>query len=397
MVVGTLGILLVASLSASPSGAGARGIPGALSSALRPSGSSLCTTLTTNASLEGRVAAHYPNASLEPSEATANASVSQIWATICTSLTLLDAEDQSSNVSFASSVFIGDSNGSGGFVTSGSLFVQISVAWTAACPTGSTRYPTGYPCDFSDRWTGNLTTAAIAGPVVEILSERYAGCTVLATNASLVVAVDGLYPDPALHPTEAVAAQVVQVVWGDVCSSLAFYQAYAAHPGISLGLQWGGGPGPNESSLGNQTLSVYFVFEWAASCPSGSPNYPAGSDCAFDEVWSANLASGNWTGPVTTVRPETSSGWGPGGIPDSSITGFPANLLLVLGLVVAVAAAAVSMAWSRIERRRPPPGGSGNATAVRSALPAAGEGRSGNPEGSRVPRTGRGTQRDSSP
>lgn len=397
MVVGTLGILLVASLSASPSGAGARGTPGPMWAALRPGGSSLCTTLTTNASLEGLVAAHYPNSSLDPSQATANATISQIWGTICNSLTLLDAEDQSSNVSFGRSVFVGDSNGSVGLVTSGSLFVQFTVAWTAACPTGSIRYPTGYPCDFSDLWTGNLTTAAIDGPVVAILSERYAGCTLLATNASLVIAVDGFYPNAALHPSEAVAAQVVQVVWGDVCSSLAFYQAYAAHPGISLGLQWGGGPGPNESSLGNQTLSVYFVFEWPASCPSGDPTYPAGSTCEFDEVWSANLASGKWTGPVTTVRPEISSGPGPGPFVDSSVTGFPANLLLGLGIVVAIAAAAVSLAWSRIERRRPPRGGSRNSTTIRSPLPSPGEGSRGDAVGSRVAPTGPETARDSSP
>jgi hypothetical protein len=402
MVLGVLGILLSASLAAGAPVGVPRGVPSSQPAGLQSSGSSLCSTLTTNASLRELVNTTYPNTSLEPSEATANASIGQIWGTVCTSSTLDQVEAQSVNVSFQSSVYIGDSNGSNGLVTSGSLFVRFSVRWVTTCPAGSANYPTGFLCRYSDTWTGNLTTAAIIGPVVSILSVRYAGCTLLEANASLVVAMHDYYPNAALHPTEAVAEQTIQIVWGEICSSMPFYQAQVAHPGLSLGLSGevsGGGADPNRTTSPNQTLFILFDFNWQVVCPSGPPAYPAGVDCSYDESWSANLATGNWTGPTTSVRPVIGHGGLPAplGHPPSSNVGLTTYLLLLLGAAVGLGVAGLVFAWSRPKGREPPPGSTVFDPTMTPAPTSPRPGPSSGPEEVHWARTGPETSPDSDP
>ncbi|MCI4362031.1 MAG: hypothetical protein L3J77_02410 [Thermoplasmata archaeon] len=358
LVLGVLGLLILAGAATLVLGAATPPVPAAVSTQLRAGGSSLCSTLTTNASLLALVAAKYPTSSLDPSEQTANASVTQIWGEVCTSSILVTAEAQQSNVSFGTSVYIGDSNGSGNRVYSGSLFVGFSASWEAACPTASPPYPSGFACHSRVSWTGNLSTAALAGPVVSVVSDRLAPCTLVETNASLVGAVDGFYPDASLRPNESAANHTIQVIWGQLCSSLAFYEAYVAYGDSAFGLsQWSSGGGlSNESSSLTLTLFVGFDFMWHASCPAGGAEYPVGYDCEYDESWTANVSSGNWTGPNTTAISDN----GLGGVPPCTGCEQPASSvsltpwLLVLGAVVVVAAAAVVLFAYRNRTGGPP-------------------------------------------
>lgn len=357
LALAVVAVLLFGSLAAVGAGPNSPGANETGSASLRSASTSYCSDLTTNASLEALVAGHYPNASLEPSETTASASIAQIWGSVCTSSTLFDAESQASNVSFAVSVFVGDSNGTGDSVASGSLFVQFSIAWAAACPNVSSAYPAGYPCNFSDGWTGNLTTGAIAGPVLGVVSVRYAGCS-LAANSYLVGTVNAAYPDASLHPNQTVADSRVQAIWGEVCRSLPFYQATLAHPGLGLALEMEvSGAFTNQTGPGNETLSVSWDFVWTSACPAGNASYPAGATCENDEGWGANLATGNWSGPTTRVYLAVSTGL-PSGLgsrpclPCSS-SGFPVYLTVGLAAAGILAVAGVILLRTR---GRPGPG-----------------------------------------
>jgi hypothetical protein len=336
-----------------------------------PEGGSICNTITTNATLQGWARDYYPNSTISPSESVAVSEVAQDWGSVCTSSVFGITFEQGVGPAFGVRVYEGDENWSPTHVLSASLFVEFTLSWNASCPAGP-GCPGGYSCNFQDRWTGNLTTNSLVGPVERALSTRVAGCTFALTNASVVFAVDAFYPNESLHPNRSEAQQVAQTVWGEICTSLPFYQNYSAHaePSVTLGESTGNAPcpgGPNSSSCspatGYAALELTFDLGWQGACPAGGPQVVT-ANCSFDADWTANLSSGSWGGPYISVvgNDGTPTGLGnltyPLGVPGPGSTS-PLALGAVLGAAVVMFGGLLLLETGRAPRRPPPPSSHG--------------------------------------
>jgi hypothetical protein len=358
LLLGALGISLPAGRGGLPGPASGRGPVAA--------GGSLCTTLTTNATLQGWAKDYYSNSTISPSESVAVAEVAQDWGTVCTSSAFQTAYAQPTAPAFGARVYEGDQNWSPAHVLSSSVFVEFTLSWNESCPSGP-GYPSGYACNFRDSWTGNLTTNSLVGPVDLALSTRLAACTFGLTNSSIVFAVDAFYPNASLHPDRSAAEQAARTVWGEVCTSLPFYTNYTAHgdPPVSLGESAASPPGESASNgssgasaSGYLHLELTFDFAWEGPCPTGT-SFAANSNCSFDAEWSANLSNGTWRGPGISTE-EIQTGW-PGGVPpfenppvaENNATN-PVYLGAVLGAAVVLFGSLLLLEAGRPPRRPPP-------------------------------------------
>lgn len=325
LALGGAAIAVIMALAAAPS---VQGVPlGA--QVVSPRATTSCTSQLSNASLTSSVDAHYPNASLMPAKAQAEANALSAWQAVCGSSAFQSAESSGANLTFEYLVVAGDKNVTANRTIIGSLFVNFSIRWSASCPAGA--FPAGYPCEFSDQWSANLTTQAIAGPASTIASQRLAQCDTPAQNESDVYSIGDFYvPPPSgvnqtspTQPNESVADAEVATIWGAVCSSSAYYAVLLAHPSAELSTSaWIGGGGSGNGSTGstngasssrralfgavmNNTPGANLSFEWSlgwdADCPVNGTEYPNGTECYFTESWTANLVANSYTGPVEQI------------------------------------------------------------------------------------------------
>lgn len=330
-----------------------------------------CGVWLANNSLTASVNEHYPNASLLPNASVAVANAISAWQSVCGSAGFQAAEAAGSNLSFAYSVQALDKNTTTNGTIIGSLFVTFRLGWTASCPPGS--YPSGYPCDFTDRWDANLSTGMVAGPISAVASARLAACDTPNQNESDAYAIGDFYPGGPTEPSQAVASQELATMWGAICSSTAYFNILVSHPSAELSWSvWIGAttnatasPAPVAASLavvgGNSpnATSGGLTFEWSlgwdAACPVHNGTYSNESGCYFSENWVADLVADTYTGPTETIAQGDSTpgpaSSGAGGAAGNALSALGANVVLgadvVAGVAIVLAGVAVALRTPR--------------------------------------------------
>jgi hypothetical protein len=271
-----------------------------------PGGPVTCSELVTGATLAGLVAQYYPNASLLPSESGAEQAVNTTWNSLCGSTPFQQAVSSAAGGWFAYISRMQDKNwtASGGLV--GSLFVYFELTWNASCPSGGIGYPAGFECQYNDVWQSNLTDQAVTGPSATISSLRLVPCDTPAANDTAVGSVEGFFPDAGASPNESAAAQEVQTIWGEICTSASYY-AVASPLDVPQALQfstWRALPGTNTTL----STSGHLYFEWSlftgdGPCPSENGSSSNTQTCSYSTGWTADLTLDTYTGPTVTGSP----------------------------------------------------------------------------------------------
>lgn len=121
-----------------------------------------CQTPQQNQTNVATVAQFYPNPSQKPSEATAEAEVTVLWAGVCTSTVYYFTywRDSTQNDSISAWTSAGGRN------SSSDLFVQWTIGWDGPCtfPGQDAEPPTSDICYVSESWTADLVANTTSGP-----------------------------------------------------------------------------------------------------------------------------------------------------------------------------------------------------------------------------------------
>lgn len=256
-----------------------------------------CSALLSNATVLDSVDRYYEyaNASLLPSKATAENHSLSAWSGICGSAAFVSAYANTTNRSVSLSVLVGDQNmTSSGLI--GSLFATFSFTGSLACPAGGASYPTGFPCQEADAWTANLSLGVVTAHSWSLTSDRFVPCQTPQQNATNVATVEEFYPNPSQVPNESTAVAEIPVLWGDICTTSAYYDAYYAHgPNLSVSA-W--------TTVGQFNSSPDLFLSWSfywyeSTCPQPPPSGSTDTGgCSASETWTADLLADSTSGPV---------------------------------------------------------------------------------------------------